>query len=296
MQKEKTQFVVNGLQVNGYFHLPEGEKTALPIIVMFNGYGTEWSFGTQPFIEAFTQLGFATLNVDYRYFGQSEGEPRQLLDIPAQLEDCRAAIEHVLLQEWVDKNRIVIWGSSLGGGHAISMAAEFAQVKALIAQVPHCCSRAAMKTVTLGAIFKGMSTAVSDKVASLFNKPVKTIPIVAIPEEYGVMNHKGWKQHYLSLAQHSKTWVNAIPARSLLKGGDYRPVLQAQHIQCSTLLVAATNDSGVPVQSIRDTAQKIAQSEIYEFAGEHFDVYHGHYFADVLNKELAFLRESVLFS
>jgi uncharacterized protein len=296
MLKEKTHFTVHGLQVQGYFHFPEGERKTLPVVVMFNGYGTEWSFGTAPFIEAFTALGFVTLNVDYRYFGESEGQPRQMVDIPAQLEDCRAAINHALAQPWVDKTRLVIWGSSLGGGHAISMAAEFPQAKALIAQVPHCCSRAAMKRVKLSAIFKGMGLSIVDAIGALLGRPVITIPVVAEPDAYGVMNHPHWKEHYLSLAAHSKTWVNAIPARSLAKGGDYRPLMVAQSIQCPALLVAAEGDSGVPIEAVKETAQKIAQCEVFTFAGEHFDVYHGVFFNDVLAREVAFLREKALFS
>ena len=81
----KTRFVVDGVAVNGQFHFPDGAQEHLPVVVMFNGYATEWTFGTAPFIEAFTQAGFATLNFDYRHFGESEGQPRQMVDIPAQL-------------------------------------------------------------------------------------------------------------------------------------------------------------------------------------------------------------------
>lgn len=290
----KTRFVVDGVAVNGQFHFPEGEQANLPVVVMFNGYATEWTFGTAPFIEAFTRAGFATLNFDYRYFGESEGQPRQMVDIPAQLEDCRAAIRHVLEQPWVDKSRLAIWGSSLGGGHAISMAAEFPQARALVAQVPHCCSRAAMKQVKVAAILKGMGLSIADSIGAIFNARTISIPVVAEPEAYGVMNHAGWKKHYLQIASHSKTWVNAIPARSLARGGDYRPMLVAGQIRCPALLVVAEQDSGVPVQSVRDTASKIANCEYYGFPGEHFDVYHGPFFETVLARELDFLKAKVL--
>ena len=38
-----------------------------------------------------SQAGFAVVLFDYRYFGASSGEPRQLLDIADQQEDYRAA-------------------------------------------------------------------------------------------------------------------------------------------------------------------------------------------------------------
>ena len=111
-RQEATEFLVNGSRVRGFFHRPLQSSAATSIVVMFNGFATEWQFGTAAFIEAFTAAGLATLNFDYRSFGASDGEPRQLLDIPEQLNDCRAAIAHALVQPWVDASKLVIWGSS----------------------------------------------------------------------------------------------------------------------------------------------------------------------------------------
>jgi len=295
MKIENTHFIVNGLKVSGRFHKPETSANRLPVVVMMNGFGTEWQFGTSPFIKAFTDMGCATFNFDYRHFGESEGTPRQLLDIPAQIEDCRAAIEHVLTQIWVDTDQLVLWGSSLGGGHAILMAAEFNKVKALVAQVPHCCSRAAMKQVKLSAIMNGMFWAMVDGIGSIFGMPTKLLPIVAEPTEYGVMNHPYWKEHYLSLAKNSTTWRNAIPARSLIKGGDYRPLLSAPAIVCPVFMVAAKNDAGVPLHAVEATAKAISQAQLYCINGDHFDVYEGAFFNDVLEKEVAFIKANIHF-
>ncbi|HEY9033817.1 MAG TPA: alpha/beta fold hydrolase, partial [Pseudomonadales bacterium] len=226
MQKIDTSFPVHGTAVRGFFHLPAaaGDGRKLPLIVMFNGYATEWQFGTAAFIERFTALGFATLNFDYRSFGGSDGEPRQLLDIPAQLQDCAAAIAHGLVQDWVDETRVLVWGSSLGGGHALTMASEFDQLAGMLAQVPHCSSRAAFKTVTLKAVFKGMSAAIADAIGSRFGAAPRYIPVLPpAAGEYGVLAHPGWAEHYLALAEGSPTWRNAIVARSLLRGSDYEP-------------------------------------------------------------------------
>ncbi len=194
MIKEKTEFSVKGNIVRGYFYKPEfSDDMPIPLIIMFNGFATHWCTGTLATIEAFTEAGFATLNFDYRNFGISGGEPRQLLDIPEQLNDCRAAIEHVKAQSWVDQKKIVLWGSSLGGGHAISMASEYPDIAALVAQVPHCCSRAAFKCVSLASVFKGVSAAIMDGLGSLVGRQPVLLPVVSEPEDYGVMNHPGWK-------------------------------------------------------------------------------------------------------
>lgn len=294
MQKIASQFVVEGLTLQAYFHKPEGSDTnILPIVVMGNGYATEWQFGTEKFIKAFTDAGIATLCFDYRSFGGSEGSPRQVVDIPGQQVDFLAAVEHAKLQPWVDSSRIVIWGSSLGGGHAISTAAALPDVCAMVAQVPHCCSRAAFKTVTLGSVFKGMGKAMLDAIRSRFGASPVLIPVLAEPGNYGVMTHPNWFKEYQVLAEGSSTWQNAMPARSLLKGGDYRPMLVADKIKCPSLIVAAKDDAGVPIDSVKQTAELIPRCELKIIEGDHFGVYQGEPIDDVVASELAFIKQHV---
>ena len=291
MQKVPTHFTVKKQRIQAYFHQPNvTTNQRLPIIVMANGYGMEWQFGTDKFINAFTQSGIATLNFDYRHFGESEGQPRQLVDIPGQQEDLLTAIEHAKAQPWVDPSRIIVWGSSLGGGHAISVVAQSPSICAMVAQVPHCCSRAAFKTVTLTNLWKGMSRAIVDAARSLFAAQPLLIPILSEPENYGVMNYPGWLQSYTLLAKNSQTWKNTMPARSLLKGGDYRPIQVAESIQCPSLIVAAVDDAGVSIESVKETAQRITQCELKMIEGDHFGVYYGEPISDVIETELTFIK------
>src|SRR5690606_27249429 len=85
---------------------------------------------------AFADAGFATLTFDYRSFGSSGGEPRQMVDIAGQLTDIRAAVTYVRSSPRIDRSRIVLWGTSLGGGHVVTAAADREDVAAVVAQVP----------------------------------------------------------------------------------------------------------------------------------------------------------------
>ena len=73
---------------------------------------------------------------DYRCLGSSEGEPRQLYDNKAQLEDWRAAIAYARGHDQVDPESIALWGTSTSGGHVVQLAAEDARIAAVVAQVP----------------------------------------------------------------------------------------------------------------------------------------------------------------
>ncbi len=130
----------------GHLHLPL-DAVNPPVVLMGNGLATEWHFGTKNFVRAFTDAGLATFNFDYRHFGESAGQPRQIIDFQKQLDDWRAALTCLRARTDVDVARIAAWGSSLGGGHAISLAAEQTGLCAVVDQVPHLDSRAAMKAV-----------------------------------------------------------------------------------------------------------------------------------------------------
>ena len=91
---------------------------------------------SQPFAERFQAAGLDVLAFDYRGFGASEGKPRQTISIERQVEDYRAAIAAARALPGVDPNRIVLWGSSLSGGHVLRVAAGRDDVAAVIAMTP----------------------------------------------------------------------------------------------------------------------------------------------------------------
>ena len=297
MKQESTEFNVQGVTLRGFFHRPDIHvEGPCPIIVMGNGFATEWQFGTEKVIAAFVEAGYATLNFDYRGFGISDTlfkQPRQVVDTQAQLDDWRAAIKHAKNQDWVDNEKIIFWGSSLGGGHCITMASEFTDVVCAVAQVPHCCSRAAFKVVSTSAILTGMSRAIKDVIGALFGAKPVLLPVVSEPDTYGVMNYPGWKSHYYQIAAHSVTWDNAIPARSLLRAGDYRPVISAKQVICPMLIIAGKQDAGVPFTAVEETVANLNKGELYAYEGDHFDVYHGHKQAGLIAQELAFIQKHV---
>jgi acetyl esterase/lipase len=84
----------------------------------------------------FSRAGYATLAIDYRTFGESEGEPRGQLFPLNEVEDYRNAISYLQTRDEVDPERIGIWGTSFGGAVVIYTAAFERRAKAVVAQVP----------------------------------------------------------------------------------------------------------------------------------------------------------------
>jgi len=82
------------------------------------------------------EAGYIVLAIDYRRFGASSGEPRQLLRPPDEVEDFRNAITFLQQRDDVDADRIGIWGVSFGGGIVLQTAAIDRRVRCVVAQSP----------------------------------------------------------------------------------------------------------------------------------------------------------------
>src|SRR6478736_7100503 len=91
-----------------------------PCVVLAHGFAGTVDSGLLPYTERFAAAGLDALAFDYRHFGESAGEPRQLLSIPRQLEDYAAAVAHARSLPGVDPERIVLWGTSFSGGHVVA--------------------------------------------------------------------------------------------------------------------------------------------------------------------------------
>jgi fermentation-respiration switch protein FrsA (DUF1100 family) len=86
--------------------------------------------------EFFSRAGYVVLAIDYRSFGESEGEPRGQLFPLNQVEDFRNGVSFLQRTDGVNRDRIGIWGTSNSGGTVIYAAAVDPRIKAVVAQVP----------------------------------------------------------------------------------------------------------------------------------------------------------------
>ena len=131
---ETLTFQSHGTRCAATLYLPDSSEP-VPCLVMGHGFS-----GTQDRLEAyarrFAEARMAVLTFDYRHFGRSEGEPRQLVDCRRQLEDWRAAVELARSLAVVDGQRIALWGSSLSTSHVLHLAADDPTIVAVIVQVP----------------------------------------------------------------------------------------------------------------------------------------------------------------
>lgn len=136
MEERTVTFYSEGSRITGDLFLPDGMKAGerQPGIVLCHGF-TGIRAGILPdYARAFCQAGFVALTFDYRGFGDSEGTQWRLIPLE-QIDDIRNAITYLEGCPEVDAERIGLWGTSFGGGHAPYTAAIDSRVKAVVGQV-----------------------------------------------------------------------------------------------------------------------------------------------------------------
>ncbi|MBU7018674.1 MAG: alpha/beta hydrolase, partial [Theionarchaea archaeon] len=108
-------FTVEETLLRAWLYLPQ-KSSSVPCIIMSNGFGGTKGMILEEYALKFVEAGMAVLGYDYRYFGESEGEPRQLFSIADQLEDLKAAIYYVRNRKVINPEKIALWGTSAAGG------------------------------------------------------------------------------------------------------------------------------------------------------------------------------------
>ena len=93
--------------------------------------------GWAPFGERWADAGYASLILDFRCFGDSDGEPRNLVVIEKQVEDYRSVIAWARDHPGIFKtDKIVVMGSASSGLVAATIAVEDPSIAGMMAHCP----------------------------------------------------------------------------------------------------------------------------------------------------------------
>jgi pimeloyl-ACP methyl ester carboxylesterase len=264
-----------------------------PCVVMAHGFGGTRDSGLLPFAQAFAAAGLDAFVFDYRNFGDSTGEPRQLVDWRRHREDYRAAIAHACRLDGVDSDRIVLWGTSYSGGHVVAVAADDARIAAVIAQTPATDGLAALLALAqyAGPVPPLRMTAIGvrDLVGGLLGREPVRLPLVGPPGTLAAMASPDAEPGFLAVA--GPTYENAFCARALLDLVRNRPVTRAAALPCPTLFQIADRDAICPPAAVEKAAwEATGRAEVRRYPIGHFDIYVGEGRERSIADQLHFLR------
>ena len=240
-ERREVHFSSGSEQCHAWLYLPVAgaQATPPPVIVMAHGLGAVKALRLAAFAERFQAAGYACLVFDYRHFGESEGEPRELLSLGRQRADWRAAVAFARSLPEVDSGRIVAWGTSFGGGHAIVTAAEDASIVAAIAQCPFTDGLASARQLSpVGNARLGIAAA-RDHLARLTGRPPVRVKVAARPGEVGLMDRPDVVEGSLRLLDASglteEDFRNDVPARVAFEIPLDAPGRRVSDVRCPIL-------------------------------------------------------------
>ena len=282
-----------------WLYLPEDatEATPAPVLVMGHGLGAIKQMRLDAFAERFRVEGYACLVFDYRHFGESTGEPRELLSISRQREDWRSAVAFSRTIAQVDPNSVVVWGTSFGGGHAIVTAADDPSIAAAIAQCPFTDGLASLTKIPPGVAARLTGAAARDLLAaSLGREPVR-VKVAARRGDVGLMSADDVSDGILELLEASglteAEYRADVPARIGLAVPLARPGRRAKDLTKPALFCVCDRDTVAPAPATLRHVAKAPKGEVRRYDAGHFDIYLGNDFAHVVADQIAFLRQHV---
>jgi hypothetical protein len=288
--RESVSFPSHGVKCAAWFYQPENQRPLATIVVAHGLAGTR-EMRLDAYAERFAQAGFACLVFDYRYFGDSEGEPRQLLDIKQQQQDWQAAIAYVRSLPTTDPERIVLWGTSLSGAHVISIAASEPAIAAVIAQVPHLSGMAASEINSPGTALSLMAHGLYDKVRALLGLVPHYIMAITQDGKPGIISAPGEVGGYLKLAPAGREFDMRISARVVIDATLYSPVRNLRDLRMPVLMQVGTNDLTTPEKPALDECPKYQNIDLRQYAMGHFEPYIEPGFSRIIEDQLSFLRK-----
>src|SRR5882724_6426722 len=175
----------SGDELEAWLYLPEGQGPH-PAVVMAHGIGAIKAGGLAPFAERFRREGFAAIVFDYRHWGGSTGEPREVLSVPRQREDYGTVIGWAAAQPDIDPHRIFAWGTSFAGMHIVELAASDSRLAGAIAQSPLVDGLAAARMAPTAHSLRLLSLAVLDRLGAIVGRPPRYLPGAGAPGELAV--------------------------------------------------------------------------------------------------------------
>ena len=278
VMRESVAFPSKGLRCRGWLYVPDDlPPGGAPGIVMAHGFSAVKEMCLPAFAERFAAAGFVVLVFDYRYLGESDGEPRGQVFPHEQREDYRNAITWLSRRSEVDPARIGVWGTSYSGGHVLQLAAFDRRIKAVVAQVPATSVwRQVLRAGQEEALHGLLGFVTLDRIARFDTGAVSYLKVVAPPGEACVLgtpdSYEWFEKNGADLAP---TWENCVTLESLEHMLEYDAADAIELISPTPLLViAATQDALVSIEVVQQAFERARDpKELCLLECGHFDVY-----------------------
>ena len=276
---EEVSFRSDGVRIAGDLYWPEAAADPVACVVMGHGGSATKRLGLPAYARTFASHGIAVLTFDYRHFGESDGDPRQVIRVAEQHDDYRAAVRFARAHQRIDPHKVALWGTSLSGGHVLAVAATDPHIAAVVSQVPMIDGwhrgrslRERLDWSLTRRTVQFTAAAVRDVVQDRLRQAPFLVPVVAEPGRVAVFTEPEAEMAFSSLGGEAAGWRNALAPRFIFTLPRYRAGT-AERIQAPVLMCLADRDQQASSGYAAHIASLIRHVEIRHYPVGHFAVY-----------------------
>ncbi|EFO2517740.1 hypothetical protein B6Q94_23740 [Escherichia coli] len=269
---------------------PSGGKKR-PAIILCHGFCGIREILLPQFAEVFTQAGFVTITFDYRGFGDSDGERGRLIP-EMQIDDIVTVINWAKEQPFIDKERVGLWGTSLGGGHVFGAAVKGGGVKCIVSQLAFADGE---KNIT-----HHMSSEEKKEFISTLEK-LDAVKKASGREKFvsitRVLNDNESKKFFEENRTQYPDMDIKIPFLTVKEMLDYKPVQYAAQVTCPSLIVVAEKDTVNPKEQGIELYNSVMHEDkqlYFVNNARHYDTYSGEYFNEISAVETEWFKYYLL--
>lgn len=272
--------------IAGWLYAPAGTPSGV-CVLMGHGFACVRDQALPAYAEVFAAAGHAVLVFDYRGFGDSQGLPRQVVDIRAQQQDYRTALAWLRRQPGIAQ--VVLWGTSFSGGHVIEVAATDPQVAAVIAQVPFADGRVRAGKLPRRIFARILLAALADEACSRLGREPRLVPAIGNPGSRAALPAPDAVAAFARVTPAGSRWRNAFAPRVLLRVSRWRPGLLSSDLVMPLLVLVAREDATVPAAPAMAMAAAAPRGELVVHDVGHFEVYEGAALARAAHEQVQWL-------
>ena len=289
-------FDSGGVRCAADLYWPDKVDGDVPCVVMGHGGSATKRLGLAGYAQAFASRGMAVLAFDYRHFGNSEGQPRQVINVAEQQDDYRAAVRFARAYDGIDPDRIALWGTFLSGGHVLAVAAADPRIAAVVSQVPMIDGwhrgrtlRQRLNWEVTWRTAQFTAAAIRDVIRARRGQPPYLVPVVAEPGHVAVFTEPEAKKAFDALGGEAVGWRNELAPRFILSLPRYRKGT-AERLHMPVLMCLVDHDLQASSSYAAHIASLMPSVEIRHYPVGHFDVYLGSLRDEITATQAAFLE------
>jgi alpha/beta superfamily hydrolase len=272
---QKVSFTSEGETLKGHLFTPSGAQGKLPVIVVTGSWTTVKEQMPDLYAKRLAAAGFAALTFDFRYYGESGGQPRNY-EMPAdKVTDIVNAVEYLKRLPNIDPERIGGLGICLSAGSMAAAAVENNAIKVLALIAPGLQDKETLvknfgseaelqKRIDAGDAAWEKYEATGD---------VEYIPVVSSTDVTAAVKVPDNTDYYLDPTRGAiPEWTNQFAVMSWSPWAKFDSVIVAKDIRIPTLIVHSETGAN-PDAAKHFYADLTAPKEVYWMPGTQYDFY-----------------------